>query len=63
MKIAGIPLPHESADGHVTGSALYTDDLVGRLSSSLHVWPVMAHSFIGNFDLAKFEQETQGAAA
>ena len=24
------PLPHESARGHVTGDALYTDDLVGR---------------------------------
>jgi len=29
MKLAGTPLPHESADGHVTGAALYTDDLVG----------------------------------
>ena len=27
MKIAGQAVPHESAAGHVTGDALYTDDL------------------------------------
>ena len=32
MKIAGQPVPHESARGHVTGEALYTDDLVRALS-------------------------------
>src|SRR5580658_10688094 len=42
MKLAGSPVPHESADGHVTGAALYTDDLVGRFSGTLHAWPVMA---------------------
>ncbi len=42
MKIAGIALPHESAEGHVTGTALYTDDLVGRFPETLHAWPVMA---------------------
>ena len=30
MTIAGKPLPHESARGHVTGAALYTDDLLWR---------------------------------
>ena len=30
MTNAGRPVPHESARGHVTGDALYTDDLVGR---------------------------------
>ena len=30
MKRTGQPLPHESARGHVTGEALYTDDLLGR---------------------------------
>ena len=30
MKRTGQPLSHESARGHVTGEALYTDDLVGR---------------------------------
>ena len=29
MTIAGRLLPHESSRGHVTGDALYTDDLVG----------------------------------
>src|ERR1035438_9294501 len=42
MKIAGLPLSHESAEGHVTGDALYTDDLVGRFPGALHAWPVMA---------------------
>jgi xanthine dehydrogenase large subunit len=42
MNIAGKPLPHESAEGHVTGSALYTDDLVTRFRGLLHAWPVMA---------------------
>ena len=39
---AGRPVPHESARGHVTGSALYTDDLVGRFPRLLHAWPVMS---------------------
>jgi xanthine dehydrogenase large subunit len=34
--------PHESARGHVTGEALYTDDLVGHYPGILHAWPVMA---------------------
>src|ERR1700688_2152624 len=42
MKLTGRPLPHESAEGHVTGAALYTDDLVGRFPDALHAWPVMA---------------------
>ena len=33
--IVGIPLPHESAALHVTGEALYTDDLVGRMEDYL----------------------------
>ena len=40
--IVGIPLPHESAALHVTGEALYTDDLVGRMTGVLHAWPVQA---------------------
>lgn len=36
------PLPHESAHGHVTGGALYTDDLAARFSQLLHAWPVQA---------------------
>ena len=34
MKIAGQTLPHESARGHVTGEALYTDDLAARFPAS-----------------------------
>ena len=35
-------MPHESADLHVTGTALYTQDLVGRTFGLLHAWPVTA---------------------
>jgi xanthine dehydrogenase large subunit len=33
---------HESARGHVTGEALYTDDLLNRFPRLLHAWPVCA---------------------
>ena len=36
------PCPHESAALHVTGRALYTDDLVPRTKDVLHAWPVQA---------------------
>jgi xanthine dehydrogenase large subunit len=42
MSAAGRPVPHESAHGHVTGQALYADDLVGRFPNLLHAWPVLA---------------------
>jgi xanthine dehydrogenase large subunit len=42
MTIAGRPVPHESARGHVTGEALYTDDLIIRFPDLLHAWPVLA---------------------
>jgi xanthine dehydrogenase large subunit len=38
----GIELPHEAADLHVTGAALYTDDLIVRNAGVLHAWPVQA---------------------
>ena len=38
----GDAIPHESASLHVTGHALYTDDLGVRLSGLLHAWPVQA---------------------
>jgi xanthine dehydrogenase large subunit len=38
----GLPLQHESADLHVTGAALYTDDLVLRTPGVLHAHPVQA---------------------
>jgi xanthine dehydrogenase large subunit len=42
MKAVGQPLPHESARAHVTGEALYVDDLCGRFPNLLHAWPVLA---------------------
>ena len=40
----GLEIPHESAELHVTGTALYTDDLVGRTKDALHAWPVQART-------------------
>ena len=36
----GVAIPHESAAQHVTGAALYTDDLVQRTKDVLHAYPV-----------------------
>ncbi|WP_395570473.1 xanthine dehydrogenase molybdopterin binding subunit [Streptomyces sp. BK79] len=38
--VVGVSLPHESAYQHVTGTALYTDDLVQRTKDVLHAYPV-----------------------
>lgn len=38
----GRSLSHEAAKAHVTGEALYTDDLGKRFANLLHAWPVMA---------------------
>jgi xanthine dehydrogenase large subunit len=46
-------LIHESAYGHVTGAALYTDDLTGRFPGLLHAWPVLsphAHALVIRID-------------
>jgi xanthine dehydrogenase large subunit len=40
--VVGVAIPHESAALHVTGEALYTDDLVGRTKDVLHAHPVQA---------------------
>lgn len=40
--VVGQEIPHESAALHVTGAALYTDDLVGRTPGALHAHPVQA---------------------
>lgn len=40
--VVGETMPHESAALHVTGRALYTDDLVGRTQDCLHAHPVQA---------------------
>ncbi|MGW4547855.1 xanthine dehydrogenase molybdopterin binding subunit [Streptomyces violaceorubidus] len=38
--VVGVSMPHESAVQHVTGAALYTDDLVQRTKDVLHAYPV-----------------------
>ena len=53
--VAGKSVPHESARGHVTGEALYTDDLVLRFPRLLHAWPVLsshAHALIKSLDVS-----------
>ncbi|BDD82801.1 dehydrogenase [Tsukamurella pulmonis] len=53
--IVGQEVPHESAALHVTGTALYTDDLVGRTPGILHAHPVQsdcAHARILAIDTA-----------
>ncbi len=52
-RVVGTPLPHESAALHVTGAALYTDDLVGRVPGVLHAHPVQAphaHALVRHLD-------------
>ncbi|GAB3126769.1 xanthine dehydrogenase molybdopterin binding subunit [Tsukamurella serpentis] len=51
--LVGQEIPHESAALHVTGSALYTDDLLGRTPGVLHAHPVQsdcAHARIVSID-------------
>lgn len=53
--VVGETVPHESAALHVTGQALYTDDLVGRRPGVLHAWPVQtacAHGIVTKLDAA-----------
>ncbi|MFE9928445.1 xanthine dehydrogenase molybdopterin binding subunit [Streptomyces sp. NPDC005533] len=38
--VVGLSMPHESAHLHVTGAALYTDDLAHRTKDVLHAHPV-----------------------
>ncbi|ACV76688.1 xanthine dehydrogenase molybdopterin binding subunit [Nakamurella multipartita] len=50
----GLPLPHEAASLHVTGKALYTDDLIHRTPNLLHAWPLQAphaHARVTTFDV------------
>ena len=52
-------LAHESAVGHVTGGALYVDD-VARRRDMLEVWPVVsphAHARITSVDISEAEKE------
>ncbi len=46
--------PHEGARAHVTGEALYTDDLIAHYPGLLHAWPVLApyaHASIINLEI------------
>jgi xanthine dehydrogenase large subunit len=55
MTVVGAALPHESASAHVSGDALYTDDLAGRFPHLLHAWPVLAphaHARVTSLDAA-----------
>ena len=50
----GRPVAHESADAHVTGAALYTDDLALRSKNALACWPVCAphaHAWLDHLDV------------
>ncbi|MGL4611709.1 MAG: xanthine dehydrogenase molybdopterin binding subunit [Trueperaceae bacterium] len=54
--IVGKAIPHESAKAHVTGAALYTDDLLNRYPNVLHAYPVQslhAHARIKNLDISE----------
>jgi xanthine dehydrogenase large subunit len=60
VKITGTPVPHESARGHVTGDALYVDDLCGRYPHLLHAWPVCAphaHALVREIDTSRALEE------
>jgi xanthine dehydrogenase large subunit len=60
VKAAGQAIPHESADAHVTGEALYVDDLCGRYPNLLHAWPVSAphaHALLTRLDVAAALEE------
>ena len=53
-------MPHESALAHVTGAALYTDDLVANFPGLLHAWPVLsphAHALLTHLDASKALEE------
>ncbi len=54
-RVVGSPLPHESAALHVTGAALYTDDLANRMPGLLHAHPVQAphaHALVRRLEVA-----------
>ena len=60
VKTSGTSVPHESARGHVTGEALYVDDLCGRYPNLLHAWPVCAphaHALVTELDGSRALEE------
>ncbi|MGW8763633.1 xanthine dehydrogenase molybdopterin binding subunit [Streptomyces sp. NPDC055815] len=54
--VVGLPLPHESAAAHVTGTALYTDDLVHRTKDVLHAYPVQVMKAHGTITALRTER-------
>lgn len=53
--VVGVALPHESAYQHVTGTALYTDDLVQRTKDVLHAYPVQVMKARGRITALRTE--------
>ncbi|MFC8278267.1 xanthine dehydrogenase molybdopterin binding subunit [Streptomyces sp. NPDC057271] len=53
--VVGVSLPHESAGLHVTGAALYTDDLVSRTKDVLHAYPVQVMKAHGRITALRTE--------
>ena len=53
-------MPHESAAAHVSGAAVYTDDLVASFPGLLHAWPVLAphaHALLTRLDTSRALEE------
>jgi xanthine dehydrogenase large subunit len=51
----GLAISHESASLHVTGQALYTDDLFSRTPNLLYAWPLQAphaHARVTRLDVS-----------
>ncbi|MFJ9342143.1 xanthine dehydrogenase molybdopterin binding subunit [Streptomyces sp. NPDC101733] len=55
MPVVGVSMPHESATLHVTGAALYTDDLVQRTKDVLHAHPVQVMKAHGRITALRTE--------
>ncbi|MFG2639574.1 xanthine dehydrogenase molybdopterin binding subunit [Streptomyces sp. NPDC048370] len=53
--VVGVSMPHESAFQHVTGTALYTDDLVHRTKDVLHAYPVQVMKACGRITALRTE--------
>ncbi|MEW2635052.1 xanthine dehydrogenase molybdopterin binding subunit [Streptomyces sp. NPDC048389] len=51
----GVTMPHESAGLHVTGTALYTDDLIHRTRGVLHAYPVQVMKAHGRITALRTE--------
>ncbi|MGW5861097.1 xanthine dehydrogenase molybdopterin binding subunit [Streptomyces sp. NPDC055239] len=54
--VVGVSVPHESAALHVTGAALYTDDLIHRTKDVLHAYPVQATKAHGRITALRTER-------